>query len=61
MEYLSSKQMAEKWDTHIRIVQRLCNLGRVEGAKRFGQNWMIPSNAEKPADKRYKKHKQTDQ
>ena len=57
MEYISSKQIAEKWNVHIRIVQQLCKNGRIKGASRLGREWMIPKDAEKPADMRYKSQK----
>lgn len=54
MNYLSVTQTAEKWDMTPRRVQVLCNEGRIVGAKRVGNVWTIPENAEKPADARKK-------
>lgn len=52
MDYISSKEAAEKWQVSLRQVQRLLSKGRVPGAKKYGPAWMIPANAEKPSDPR---------
>jgi hypothetical protein len=58
MDYITVKQAAEKWGLKIRRVQQFCELGRIEGAERFGSHaWMIPKDAKKPADTRYKKNR----
>ena len=44
---------------HVRVVQELCKSGRIEGASRLGREWMIPEDAEKPADMRYKANKES--
>lgn len=54
MDYISPKQAAEKWHLSERRVQKLCECRRVEGAVRFGRIWLIPQNARKPVDARYK-------
>lgn len=58
MEYISIQQAAEKWNMSIRRVQDLCKDGKVAGAFRFGRAWMIPRNAERPADGRTKEVKE---
>ena len=50
--YLTIKEIAEKWDVTPRRVQRMCADGRIEGARKFGRDWAIPENAEKPKDAR---------
>lgn len=57
MDYLSAKEAAEKWGVSLRRVHRLCEDGRIEGVQRFGRNWMIPQDAQKPADARIKSGK----
>lgn len=57
MEYLSVRQIAEKWEISRRRVQTLCTEGRIPGAKRVGSYWAIPANAEKPKDERIKSGK----
>ncbi len=54
MEYLKIEEIAKKWDLGIRRVQLLCANGKIEGAVRFGRDWMIPKNAKKPIDGRTK-------
>ncbi len=55
MDYVSVREAAENWGISVRRVQKLCEQGRVPGAQRFGQYWMIPADAEKPADPRGEK------
>ena len=52
LSYISAKQAAEKWDISQRRVAVLCSEKRIEGAMMVGNMWIIPSNAEKPVDKR---------
>ena len=52
VEYLTIKEVAEKWDVTPRRIQRMCADGRIEGAKKFGRDWAIPANVEKPKDAR---------
>ena len=57
MEYIEVREAAEKWGILERRVTSLCRLGRIEGAKKVGKLWMIPSDAGKPIDKRTKEYK----
>ncbi|MCL2342924.1 MAG: helix-turn-helix domain-containing protein [Firmicutes bacterium] len=52
MDYISVQQAAEKWGVSIRRVQQMCDGGRINGAMRFSRVWMVPKDAEKPADAR---------
>ena len=54
MKYLSVVETANKWRMSARRVQVLCNEGRIQGAQRVGNVWMIPEIAEKPIDGRKK-------
>ncbi len=54
MEYVSIKDMSERWGISIRRIQILCNEDRIPGAFRIGNAWAIPSDAEKPKDQRIK-------
>lgn len=54
MEYLKIDEIAKKWDIGVRRVQLLCANGKIEGAVRFGRDWMIPKDAKKPIDGRTK-------
>ena len=57
MEYISIAQAEEKWGISRRRVLTLCSQGRIPGVSRLGTIWMIPRNAEKPADARIKSGK----
>ena len=52
MGYLSAKEVAEKWDITRRRVQVLCEEGRIQGAFKLSDVWVIPEDAVKPDDKR---------
>jgi len=52
MDYITVRQAVEKWGVSERWVHKLLEDGRIEGAVRFGRAWMIPKDAQKPADAR---------
>lgn len=52
--YVKIDEIAKLWGLSTRRVQILCAEGRIQGAMRFGREWMIPKDAEKPADGRTK-------
>lgn len=52
MDFLSAKETALKWNITRRRVQVLCVEGRVEGAFKLSDVWVIPKDAKKPADRR---------
>lgn len=54
MEYITVREAAQKWGISVRLVQRHCAEGRVEGARKFGGTWAIPAKASKPEDPRRK-------
>ncbi len=58
MDYMTTKQAAEKWQISDRRVLQYCNEGRIEGAEKMGNTWLIPKNAEKPIDGRTKQGKE---
>ncbi len=57
MEYMTARQAAEKWGCSVRWIQILCEDNRIPGVIRPGRDWMIPKDAEKPADARVKSGK----
>lgn len=57
MDMITVQQAAEKWGVSVRYVQVLCKKGKLPGALKFGLNWMIPTDAERPKDGRYKESK----
>lgn len=56
-EYLTIRQVAEKWGVSIRRINALCNEGKIDGAMKFGNTWAIPKDAKKPVDGRVKSGK----
>lgn len=52
MEYITIKELSEKWRITPRRIQKMCSEGLIPGAKKFGRDWAVPQNAEKPCDKR---------
>lgn len=54
MEYMTIQEAAKKWCISERRIQTLCVDGRLKGAIKFGRQWAIPSELEKPMDARIK-------
>lgn len=54
MDYMTTKQAASIWGISDRRVLQYCNAGRIGGAVKMGNTWLIPKNAKKPADGRFK-------
>lgn len=54
MDYISIKQLSEKWGISTRRIQILCRDGRVPGAMRIANTWAVPADAAKPKDERIK-------
>lgn len=52
--YMTIKDASEKWNIGLRRINTLCNEGRIDGASKVGNVWVIPENAEKPKDERIK-------
>ena len=57
MDYLTTVEMSEKWNISSRRIGILCAEGRINGVIKKGKTWLIPVDAQKPADARYKKNK----
>ena len=54
-ETMTVKEAAKLWVISERRVMILCKEGKIDGVTKKGRSWVIPANAEKPADARYKK------
>lgn len=52
--YINTKEAASRWGITDRQVSNLCKEGAIPGAEKKGRSWMIPADAQKPADKRIK-------
>ena len=61
MQYITAKQAAENWNLTVRRVQDLCRSNLIDGAVRWGRDWMIPADAHRPGDRRRKTVAQTAQ
>lgn len=55
MDYISTKEAAEKWGISERRIQKLCEDGRIAEAVRFSRVWAIPKDALKPQDPKKQK------
>lgn len=58
MDYITTHEAAEKWGITRRRVSKLCQEGRIDGAKLMGKVWFVPGDANKPEDPRKAKRKQ---
>ena len=45
MQYLSTREMAEKWGVSMTLIKRLCNQGRIVGAVYKDGVWRLPEDA----------------
>lgn len=52
--YMTIKEASEKWGIGLRRINTLCNEGRIDGASKIANVWVIPVDAEKPRDERIK-------
>lgn len=52
MEYISVKDVAEKWGLTSRMVIYHCVNGRIEGAKKVASVWLVPEDVQRPEDGR---------
>lgn len=52
MGLIAARDLAEKWGISQRRVSILCVDGRIPGARRVGNMWVIPDDAQKPVDGR---------
>lgn len=58
--YVTIKEISEKWNMTPRWIQKLCTDSKIPGAVKFGRDWAIPKNTEKPQDGRVKTGKYRD-
>lgn len=57
MDFMTTKEAACKWEVTERMVQYHYKAGRIGGAVKMAGVWLIPKEAEKPADVRRKEFK----
>lgn len=54
MEYFTTVEMSKKWNITSRRIGVLCSQNRIAGVIKKGKTWLIPADAEKPIDARFK-------
>lgn len=52
--YKKTSVVAAEWRISDRRLNILCKEGRIPGAEKIGNMWLIPSDAKKPKDERVK-------
>lgn len=57
MKFMTTTETGKKWNLSARRVGVLCSEGRIPDVQKTGNTWLIPENAEKPADARIKSGK----
>lgn len=55
MNYMTLKEASEKWGVSVRQINYYCTANRIKGAIKVATIWLIPKEAEKPADGRRKR------
>lgn len=60
MDYMTLKEASEKWSITPRMINYYCATGRIPGSEKIASVWLLPKDAEKPADQRYKINKPKD-
>lgn len=55
LDYMTVKEAGKKWGIGSRMVTLYCVAERNKGAEKVGNLWLLPKNAQKPEDGRYKK------
>ena len=55
--YKTVSDLAVQWNLKPRTIQIMCAQGKIDGATKVGNMWVIPENTEKPMDLRIKSGK----
>ena len=55
--YITVSEIAKRWKVNPRTIQVMCLKGKIQGAEKIGNMWMIPTETERPVDKRVKSGK----
>lgn len=59
-EYMTVQEAAKKWELSERRVQKLCAENRIDGVVHLSRVWLIPRDAKRPADARFKSQEKGD-
>ena len=54
MDYMTLKEASEKWGISTRQINYYCTENRIPGAVKMAGVWLLPKEAGKPEDRRYK-------
>ena len=54
MDLMTTKEASKKWELTERMVQYHCKAGRIPGVIKMSGVWLIPKEAGKPIDGRWK-------
>lgn len=54
-DYISAKELAQKWGVSPSRISVMCNENRLSGAKKIKGRWMIPIDIDRPSDRRKKR------
>lgn len=54
MDYMTLKEASKKWGVIPRWINYYCATGRIPGAVKMATIWLVPKDADKPADRRRK-------
>ncbi|MBZ9625597.1 DNA-binding protein [Clostridium sp. FP2] len=57
MDFITTKKASDMWGISARRVAVLCEQGRIDGVKKAGKTWILPSYSNKPVDGRLKESK----
>jgi len=55
--YVTVSEIAKRWEVKTRTIQMMCLKGKIQGAEKIGNMWMIPIDAERLVDERIKSGK----
>ncbi len=58
MNYITIAEASEKWGISERRIQKLCEENRIDGSFKFSRIGVIPKDAQKPVDARFKRAKE---
>lgn len=50
--YKTVNELAVEWGVNPRTIQTMCIDGRIKGAVKFGRDWAVPEDVERPTDRR---------
>ena len=53
----SVSEIAKRWKVNPRSIKVMCKKGKIQGAEKIGNMWMIPTETERPVDERVKSGK----